>query len=176
MNDPVVNEPPHEARPSVREELVALRNAAEQKHWREFLEALPQLTQQFRDVTAIIESEWNALCDDDQDVILSIDNDIKQLIEAPPQPNLGERVLSVVLGNSDDQRRQIRRLSASIGAFMNAVDRQVREEERIRKLLDTAAATDPDAIRRLVIGAAEAKAELVGAEFRSPEKFRTRFG
>lgn len=171
-----MSEPPKGARSSVREELEALRNAAEQKHWRDFLQAVPQLTEQFRHATNLVEIRWNALCDDDQDLILSIGDDIKQLIEEPPQPTLPERLWSVVFRTSDDERRQIRRLFASIGAFMNAVDRQVREEERVRKLLDTAAATDPETIKRLELGAAEAKAGLVGAEFRTPEEFRTRFG
>jgi hypothetical protein len=175
MNERVVSEPINGARSSLSEELKGLRDAADQKRWRDFLQTLPQLTERFHDVTELVESRWNTLCDQDQDQVLAIEEDIRELIEAPPQPNLGERVLAFVLGTSDDERRRIRRVSAAIGAFLNAVGRQIREENRIRKLLDDAAATDADTIRRLEIGAAE-KAEGAGTEFRTPEEFRTRFG
>jgi hypothetical protein len=176
MIEQVVNEPPNGARPSVREELEALRNAAEQKRWRDFIQGLPQVTQLFRDVTESIESDWHGMSDQDQDLILNIEGELTELVDSPPQPSFRERVWSTLSRTSGDERRQVRRLSAAIGAFMNAVGRQLRSEERVKRLLDTAAATNPDTIKRLELGTAEARAELVGAEFSTPEEFRTRFG
>jgi hypothetical protein len=159
---------------SVREDLEALRRAAELRQWSEFVRDVPAQTERFRRVTETVESRWNTLIDDDQDLVLLLRDMIQQAVESPPQPSIVQRFVSHLTRTSDEEKRQIRRLLVTVGGFIAVVDHQLREEERLRKLLGDFAATDATAIATIERGVAEASAG-VGNTY-TLEEFRTRFG
>jgi hypothetical protein len=125
-------------------------------------------------VTETVESSWSALSDEDQDSVLFLKDTLQEAVESSPQPNIAERVMSHLSRTNDEEKRQIRRLMAAFGGFLAVVNHQLREEERIRALLDKAMTADADIVAEVERGVAEEKAGL-GNTYTLAE-FRARFG
>jgi len=153
---------------SLREDLEALRVAAQQRRWSDFVRALPRATALVEKVTQDVVNRWNRLSEDDQDLVLLAKSQSDEWAAMQPLPNFLERFRS---GPSDAEL--LRQYNMAVGGFRAVVDNILREEERVRALLDSAMVSDPDVKARLALGVAE-ESEGRGTTY-TPEEFRARF-
>lgn len=158
----------------LRSELQALRRAASERRWHDFIRNLPRNIEGFQLAAEAVETCWHDLSDDNQDLILWLKDECRSMIDASPTPNIIEAAKSRLAGTSDDERRKLRRLFSAIGAFIAVVDHRLREEKRVRDLLDKAMREDADVTAEIARGTAEAKASAGHAL--DAEEFRARFG